>query len=418
MADQAQAQNQELKTALAQIKKQFGDGAIMQLGEGAQGEIQGISTGALSLDIALGGKGLPRGRVVEIFGPEASGKTTVALHAIAEAQKLGGVAAFIDAEHALDPGWAKRIGVDLEALLVSQPEHAEQALKIAEMLVKSNAVDIIVIDSVAALVPEAEVNGNIGDVQPGAQARLMSQALRILTPVISRTRTCMVFINQIRQKIGVMFGNPETTSGGLALKFYASVRLDVRRITTIKEQGSEDPVGSQIRVKVVKNKVAPPFRVTELDLMNDRGISKEADLLELAVEDGVVARSGGRHSFGDALLGTSRDKTKDYLRENPAVMEDIRRKVLEQRGLLGGAKPGDNGRLTDESSEPAEKAEKPEKAEKGKADEGEKPKSKFAGLGKKSGAQPAAKKDEGSEGGDPAKKAKLAALKDKFKKKR
>src|SRR5262245_11847431 len=277
MADQAQ----ELKTALAQIKKAFGDGAIMQMGEDTLSEIQGISTGALSIDIALGGRGLPRGRIVEIFGPEASGKTTVALHAIAEAQRQGGVAAFIDAEHALDPSWAKRIGVDLEALLVSQPESAEQALKIAEMLIKSNAVDIIVIDSVAALVPEAELKGDIGDAQPGAQARLMSQALRILTPTISRTRTCMVFINQIRQKIGVMFGNPETTSGGLALKFYASVRLDVRKITTLKEAGGEETVGSRIRVKVVKNKVAPPFRVAEVDLLHDRGLAREADVLDL-----------------------------------------------------------------------------------------------------------------------------------------
>src|SRR6516162_6392714 len=247
MADPAQ--NRELKSALQQIEKQFGKGAIMQLGEDhLLSDVPGIPTGALSLDIALGGKGLPRGRVVEIFGPEASGKTTVALHTVAEAQKAGGVAAFIDAEHALDPSWAKRLGVDLEALLISQPESAEQALKISEMLVKSNAVDIVVIDSVAALVPEAELKGEIGDAQPGAQARLMSQALRILTPAISRTRTCLVFINQLRLKIGVMFQNPETTSGGLALKFYASVRLDVRKATTIKEAGSEETVGSRIRV--------------------------------------------------------------------------------------------------------------------------------------------------------------------------
>src|SRR3954466_13857961 len=244
MAEQG---DKELKNALAQIEKQFGKGAIMQLGEDAAGQgIDGISTGALSLDLALGGKGLPRGRVVEIFGPEASGKTTVTLHAIAQVQKLGGVAAFIDAEHALDPSWAKRIGVDLESLLVSQPSYAEEALRIAEMLIKSNAVDLIVIDSVAALVPRAEVEGEIGDSHVGIQARLMSQALRILNPTIARTKTCMIFINQIRQKIGVMFGNPETTPGGLALKFYSSVRLDIRKIGQVKESGTEDPIGSEV----------------------------------------------------------------------------------------------------------------------------------------------------------------------------
>src|SRR6201993_5004424 len=270
MADQSH--DRELKNALAQIEKQFGKGAIMQLGEHSTLDVQGISTGSLSLDIALGGRGLPRGRIIEIFGPESTGKTTVALHAIAQAQKAGGVAAFIDAEHALDPSWTKRVGVDLESLLVSQPSNAEEALKIAEMLVKSNAVDIIVIDSVAARVPRSEVEGEIGDQHVGLQARLMSQALRILNPTIARTKTCMVFINQLRQKIGVMFGNPETTSGGLALKFYSSVRLEIRKVTGIKE--GEENVGARVKVRVVKNKVAPPFRSPDAVFIHDRGMSR------------------------------------------------------------------------------------------------------------------------------------------------
>src|SRR6267154_1488610 len=333
MADQAH--DRELKNALAQIEKQFGKGAIMQLGEASASDVQGISTGALSLDIALGGRGLARGRIIEIFGPESSGKTTVALHAVANAQKQGGVAAYIDAEHALDPSWAKRIGVDLESLLVSQPSSGEEALKIAEMLIRSNAVDIIVIDSVAALVPRAEVEGEIGDSHMGLQARLMSQALRILNPTIARTKTCMVFINQIRQKIGVMFGNPETTSGGLALKFYSSVRLDVRKLTGIKE--GEETVGTRVKVKVVKNKVAPPFRIAEFDLMHANGISWEGDLIDLAIEDKLIEKSGAWFSYGDTRIGQGRENAKQWLRDNPKAVEEIRRKVLEKRGLLDSA---------------------------------------------------------------------------------
>jgi recombination protein RecA len=339
----AEVSDKELKNALSQIEKQFGKGAIMQLGADSGSEVQGIPTGALSLDIALGGKGLPRGRIIEVFGPEASGKTTVTLHAVANAQRAGGVAAFIDAEHALDPSWAKRIGVDLESLLVSQPSCAEEALKIAEMLIKSNAVDIIVIDSVAALVPRNEIEGEIGDTHVGLQARLMSQALRILNPTIARTKTTMVFINQIRQKIGVMFGNPETTSGGLALKFYSSVRLDIRKITGIKE--GEEVVGNRVRVKVVKNKVAPPFRTAEFDLMHAGGISTEGDLLDLALEDKMVDKSGAWFSLGSERIGQGRENAKAWLRDNPKAVETLRRKILEKRGLLDAVsgQPEENG---------------------------------------------------------------------------
>ena len=335
----AEMPNKELKNALAQIEKEFGKGAIMSLNEGALQEIQGISTGAVSLDLALGGKGLPRGRIIEIYGPESSGKTTVALHAIANAQKAGGVAAFIDAEHALDPSWAKRIGVNLEELLVSQPSSGEEALKIAEMLVKSNAVDIIVIDSVAALVPRVEVEGEIGDSHMGLQARLMSQALRILNPTIARTSTSMVFINQIRQKIGVMFGNPETTSGGLALKFYASVRMEIRKVTGIKGEGGEETVGSRVKVKVVKNKVAPPFRNAEFDLMYDRGISWEGDLLDMALADQFIEKSGAFFTLGDNKV-QGRERAKEFLREHPEVAEELKTKVLAKRGMSkAGSEP-------------------------------------------------------------------------------
>lgn len=354
MADPAQ--DRELKTALSQIEKQFGKGSIMQLGGSANAhEITGISTGALSLDIALGGKGFPRGRIVEIFGPEASGKTTVALHAVAEAQKGGGVAAFIDAEHALDPSWARRIGVDLESLLVSQPSNAEEALKIAEMLIKSNAVDLIVIDSVAALVPKSEVEGEIGDSHVGLQARLMSQAMRILTPTISRSKCTLIFINQIRQKIGVMFGSPETTSGGLALKFYASVRLDIRKITSIKD--GDETTGSRVRARVVKNKVAPPFRVAEFDLMHDCGISREGDLIDLAIEEKLVDKSGAWINYGDTRLGQGRENSKQFLRDNPKLYEEIRRKILMKKDLLSAP-------VSTERADSRQDFSKPEKGEK------------------------------------------------------
>ncbi len=352
--------DRELKNALSQIEKTFGKGAIMQLGEPSAADVQGISTGALSLDIALGGRGLPRGRIIEVFGPESSGKTTVALHAVANAQRQGGVVAYIDAEHALDPSWARRLGVNLEEMLVSQPSSAEEALQIAEMLVRSNAVDMIVIDSVAALVPRAEVEGEIGDSHVGLQARLMSQALRKLNPAISKTKTCMIFINQIRQKIGVMFGNPETTSGGLALKFYSSVRLEIRKVTGIKE--ADVTVGTRVKVKVVKNKVAPPFRQAEFDLMHDNGISREGDLIDLAIEDKLIEKSGSWINYGELRLGQGRENAKQYLRDNPPLVEEISRKVLEKRGLLvpTGA-PGENGHV----AEPA-RAEAPAKKESGR----------------------------------------------------
>jgi recombination protein RecA len=350
MAENAR-DSKELKNALAMISKEFGEGAIMSLGEYSTANVEGISTGSLSLDIALGGKGIPRGRVVEIYGNESSGKTTIALHAIANVQKNGGVAAFIDAEHALDPTWAKRIGVDLDSLLVSQPTYGEEALRIAEMLVKSNAVDIIVIDSVAALVPKNELNNEIGDPSVGQQARLMSQALRILNPSICKTRTCMVFINQIRQKIGVMYGNPETTTGGLALKFYASVRLEVRKSTVIKD--GDEPVGSEIKVKVVKNKIAPPFKTAEFSLMHNRGIDLEDDVIKVAVEDDILTKAGAFFSYKDQRLGQGKDNAKAYLRENPSVRDAIIAEVLAKHAAITAAslsgamalheRDGDNG---------------------------------------------------------------------------
>jgi len=323
-------ENKELRTALSAIEKEFGKGAIMSLGDMNVDDVEGISTGCLGLDIALGGRGIPRGRVVEIYGAEASGKTTVALHCVANVQKNGGVAAFIDAEHALDPSWAKRIGVDLDSLLVSQPGYGEEGLRIAEMLIKSNAVDLIVIDSVAALVPKNEIqDSEIGDTKVGLQARLMSQAMRILTPTINKSRTCLLFINQIRQKIGVMYGDPNTTTGGLALKFYASVRMEVKRITHVKD--GDETIGAETRVRVVKNKIAPPFRNAEFDILHDRGIDYEGDLLKLALEDEIIEKAGAFFSYKEQRLGQGKDKAVMFLRENTAVRDELTAAVLEKR---------------------------------------------------------------------------------------
>ena len=322
---------QALEMALSQIEKNFGKGAIMRLDEDAMNLIPGISTGALSLDLALGGKGLARGRVVEIFGPESSGKTTLALTVVANAQKTGGVAAFIDAEHALNPSWARKIGVNLDEMLVSQPDTGEQALEICELLVRSNAVDVIVIDSVAALVPRAEVEGDMGDSHMGLTARLMSQALRKLTACISRSNTTVIFINQIRDKIGVVFGNPETTTGGRALKFYASVRLDVRRIAQIKER--EETVGSRVRVKVVKNKISPPFKQAEFDILWGEGISSEGDILDLAIEEKLIQKSGAWFSMDGENLGQGRENTRQYLRDNPEICDQLRKNILERKNV-------------------------------------------------------------------------------------
>jgi recombination protein RecA len=319
------SRNPELKTAVSQIEKQFGEGAIMPLALDRTPSLSGISTGSLSLDFALGGFGVPRGRVIEIFGPESSGKTTLTLHIVANAQKENGVAAFIDAEHALDPSWAKRLGVDLESLLVSQPGSGEEAMQITEMLVKSNAVDVIVIDSVAALVPEKELKGEMGDTHVGLQARLMSQALRKLTGLIAKSKTCVIFINQIREKIGVMFGSPETTPGGRALKFYCSCRIDVRRIGQLKE--GEMVVGQRVRAKVVKNKVAPPFRAADFDMMHNCGISYEGDLVDLAVVQKIIVKSGAWFRYGEEQLGQGREKTKQYLKEHPDFAEKIKEKI-------------------------------------------------------------------------------------------
>ena len=320
-----------LQRVIAQIEKQYGQGAIMQMDEHLYAKISGIPTGSLSLDIALGGAGIPRGRVTELFGPEASGKTTLALHVIASAQRAGGVAAFIDAEHALDTTWAKKLGVDVSSMLVSQPDTGEQALEIVEMLIRSNSIDVIVVDSVAALTPAVEIEGQMGDRHVGLQARLMSQAMRKLTAVIGRSKTVLLFINQIRMKIGVMFGNPETTPGGRALKFYSTIRIDVRRLATMKDGGSA--IGSRVRARVVKNKIAPPFRESEFDLMFDSGISYEGDLLDLGVDCGCVEKSGAWLNYGDVRLGQGRENAKKYLVENKDLREEIKNKILVAKGL-------------------------------------------------------------------------------------
>jgi len=338
-----------LETALAQIERQFGRGSIMRLGDEARAPIEVIPTGAIALDVALGIGGLPRGRVVEIYGPEGSGKTTVALHAVANAQKAGGIAAFIDAEHALDPEYAEKLGVDTDGLLVSQPDTGEQALEIADMLIRSSAIDVVVIDSVSALVPRAEIEGEMGDSHVGLQARLMSQALRKLTGAISQTKTTVIFINQLREKVGVMFGSPETTSGGRALKFYSSVRLDVRRIETLKD--GNEPVGSRTRIKVVKNKLAAPFRSAEFDILFGTGISREGGLIDLGVEQGIVRKSGAWYTYEGDQLGQGKENARTFLHDNPDLANEIEKKIKEKLGVgprldadpAAGGGPGTGG---------------------------------------------------------------------------
>jgi len=331
--DDLKERTKALDIAVGQIEKQFGKGSIMRLGQrNAIAPIESISTGSISIDYALGIGGVPRGRVIEIFGPESSGKTTLALQVIAEAQKTGGMAAFVDAEHALDAQYAQKLGVDLENLLVSQPDNGEQALEIVEVLVRSNSVDVVVVDSVAALVPKAEIEGEMGEAQMGLQARLMSQALRKLTGVVSKSKTTLIFINQLREKIGVMFGNPETTTGGRALKFYASVRIDIRRIAAIKD--GDQVIGGRTRVKVVKNKVAPPFREAEFDVMYGEGISREGDLLDLAVEKRIVEKSGAWFAYSGERLGQGRENAKQFLKENAAIRQAIEDRIRKELGLV------------------------------------------------------------------------------------
>ncbi len=355
--------DKSLERTVQQIEKTYGQGSIMRMDK-MRSEIDGISTGALSLDLALGGRGLPRGRIVELFGPEASGKTTLALHVAAAAQKAGGIAAVVDAEHALDPGWARKCGVNLEKLLVSQPDSGEEALEITEMLVRSGAVDVIVVDSVAALIPRAEIEGEMGDTHVAVQARLMSQALRKLTAAISKTRTLVIFINQIRMKIGVMFGNPETTPGGRALKFYSSVRLDIRRISTLKD--GEEAIGNRVKAKVVKNKMAAPFREAEFDILFSSGISREGDLLDLAIAHNIVDKSGAWFSFGQVRLGQGREAARAFLRDNPDLIREIETGIIareraraERRDARAASAPSQQASPT--TDPPAPKAAAPGK---------------------------------------------------------
>ncbi len=352
-----------LDAALSQIEKQYGKGTVMRLGDpAAQMSVETIPTGSLSLDIALGLGGIPKGRIVEIYGPESSGKTTVTLHMIAEVQKRGGIAGFIDAEHALDPVYAKNIGVDIDNLYISQPDNGEQALEITETMVRSGAVDIIVVDSVAALVPKAEIDGDMGDSHVGLQARLMSQALRKLTAVISKSNCTVVFINQLREKVGIMFGNPETTTGGRALKFYSSVRLDVRRIESLKQGG--EVIGNRTRVKVVKNKVAPPFKEAEFDIMFGEGISMVGDILDLAAENDIINKSGAWYAYEGNKIGQGRENAKQYLKDNPAVCAEVEKKVRTQFGLDGEAKSADgaSGAVGEDAKEEAKGSEASKKA--------------------------------------------------------
>jgi len=342
-----------LDAAITQIEKSYGKGSVMKLGDsGRNMNIETVPTGSISLDVALGLGGIPKGRIVEIYGPESSGKTTVALHMVAEVQKRGGIAGFIDAEHALDPVYAGNIGVNIDELYISQPDNGEQALEITETMVRSGAVDIVIVDSVAALVPKAEIEGEMGDSHMGLQARLMSQGLRKLTAIISKSNCTVIFINQLREKIGVMFGNPETTTGGRALKFYASVRMDVRRTETLKQGG--EMIGNRVRVKVVKNKIAPPFKEAEFDIMFGQGISREGDILDLAAKENIIEKSGAWYAYNGVKIGQGRENAKNYLRENPAIFQEAENKVREHYGLQGTAP----------AAEPAKKAEKPTAAEK------------------------------------------------------
>ncbi len=340
--------NKALETALSQIEKTFGKGSIMKLGDNKMEAIEATSTGSLGLDIALGVGGVPRGRIIEIYGPESSGKTTLTLHIVAEAQKKGGICAFVDAEHALDPVYAKKLGVNIDDLLISQPDTGEQALEITDTLVRSGAVDVVIVDSVAALVPKAELDGEMGDSHMGLQARLMSQALRKLTGSISRTNCTVIFINQIRMKIGVMFGNPETTTGGNALKFYASVRLDIRRVGAIKDK--EEVIGNQTRVKVVKNKVAPPFRVVDFDIMYGEGISKTGELIDLGVKAGIIEKSGSWFSYNNQRIGQGKENAKQFLKDNTKIADDIEKKIRDNSGTISNALKGEPAENTTEDA--------------------------------------------------------------------